>query len=61
MACEKLVKRLKITSKMLTTLKGKPSWWDLIQSGVNNGVDLQARGRSHPGPSKSGPHQYVSF
>ncbi|KAG0611483.1 hypothetical protein M758_7G144100 [Ceratodon purpureus] len=60
-ACDKLVKRLKVTSKMLTTLNKKPSWQELIQSGVDNGIDLQARGRIYPSAGKSGPFQYVSF
>ena len=59
MACEKLVKRLNDTSKMLTIFHKKPSWQELIQSGLDNGVDLQARGRVNPPAGKSGPFQYV--
>lgn len=57
-ACEKLVKRLQVTSKMMSFGK-KPEWLDLIRSAVGNGVDLQARGHINPGPGKHGPFQYV--
>lgn len=59
MACQKLVKRLKATSKMLTTANKKPRWQGLIQAGLDNGIDLQARGRTNPPAGKSGPFQYV--
>lgn len=61
LACEKIVSRLQGISRMLSTPKGKPAWLELIQSGVENGVDLQARGRVYPAPGKRGPFQYVSF
>jgi len=42
---------------MLTTPRGKPMWRDLIQSGADIGVDLQARGRIYPAAGKRGPFQ----
>lgn len=57
LACEKIVSRLQGISRMLSTPKGKPAWRELIQSGVDNGVDLQARGRVYPAPGKRGPFQ----
>jgi hypothetical protein len=44
---------------MLTTANKKPRWQGLIQAGLDNGIDLQARGRTNPPAGKSGPFQYV--
>jgi xanthine dehydrogenase/oxidase len=56
-ACNKLVERLRVTSRMLTTLCGKPSWHELIEAALTSGIDLQARGRIYPGPNQNGPFQ----
>eukprot|EP00897_Mesotaenium_endlicherianum_P009379 jgi/Mesen1/846/ME000112S10986 len=62
-ACRLLVDRLKPVAALAAAARNgqRLAWAQLISSAVTAGVDLQARGRVHQGPSPDGDFQYMSY